>query len=192
MDTIGQRILVWGNSCSGKSTLAKSLALHHDLKLIELDALNWLPNWQGLNATDPERLTRRMRAATQGDRWVADGSYTSQAREAFWPKLDTVIWLDLPRPLLLRRCLQRSWQRWRSQELLWGTTRESFMKQLKVWRGEESLLWWVYTQHHRKRTETQKFLTDGTWRDVTFIRLTSEREVAEFVSRVTASHGTAG
>ena len=35
MRTIGQRILVWGNSCSGKSTLAEQLALSRDLKRIE-------------------------------------------------------------------------------------------------------------------------------------------------------------
>ena len=187
MRTIGQRILVWGNSCSGKSTLAEQLALSRDLKRIELDALNWLPDWQGLNAADPERLKRRILEETQSDRWVVDGSYTSQAKETFWPRIDTVIWLDLPRALLIRRCLRRSWQRWRSQELLWGTNRESFFKQLMIWRREESLLWWVYTQHHRKRAETQKFLSDGTWKNVTFIRLASEQEISEFSKNLAAS-----
>ena len=43
MRTIAQRILVWGNSCSGKSTLAEQLALSRDLKRIEPAALTWLP-----------------------------------------------------------------------------------------------------------------------------------------------------
>ena len=180
MHTVGQRILVWGNSCSGKSTLTKQLGQQLGYPVVELDALNWLPNWVGLNATDPEELKRRMREATAGDQWIADGSYTNESRQAFWPRLDTVIWLDLPRTLLLKRCWVRSWRRWRDQELLWGTNRESFFTHLQVWRGEESLFWWIYTQHHRKRADAEKFLTDGTWRDVELIRLTSEQEVADF------------
>ena len=51
---VGQRSLVWGNSCSGKSTLASQIARSRGLPFVELDALNWLPNWVGLNATDPD------------------------------------------------------------------------------------------------------------------------------------------
>ncbi|MGK0222536.1 MAG: adenylate kinase family enzyme [Limisphaerales bacterium] len=180
-DTIGQRILVWGNSCAGKSTMAASLAEHFQYPWVELDALNWLPNWEGLNATDPDRLLNRMTEATQGDEWVVSGSYTAQSKVAFWPRVDTVIWIDLPRWLLLIRCLKRSWQRSRKQTLLWGTNRESFVTQLMVWRGEESLVWWVFTQHERKRIQTLDYIADGTWDDAHVIRLTSTQAVKAFL-----------
>ena len=63
-----------GNSASGKSTLAKRLALVLDADFVELDALNWLPNWVGLNETDPEELLRRFEEATRGETWVVAGS----------------------------------------------------------------------------------------------------------------------
>lgn len=57
---VGQRIHVIGNSCSGKSTLAGQLARTLEVPFVELDALNWLPNWTGLNATNPTELERRI------------------------------------------------------------------------------------------------------------------------------------
>ncbi|TVR63962.1 MAG: hypothetical protein EA426_00645 [Spirochaetaceae bacterium] len=62
--TIGTRIHVTGNSCSGKSTLARRLADLLNAPCVELDALNWLPGWVGLNQSDPTELERRMSGAT--------------------------------------------------------------------------------------------------------------------------------
>lgn len=176
----GQRILVWGNSCSGKSTLASQIAGKLGCPMVELDALNWLPDWVGLNQTDPARLEARMAQATRGHQWVVAGSYTAQAKIAIWPRLDMVIWLDLPRPLLLYRCLRRCWQRSRRKTLLWGTNQESFMQHLKVWQGEDSLLWWVFTQHNRKRRQTLGYIADGTWRDIAVVRITSLAQLRAF------------
>ena len=174
---LGRRIHVIGNSCSGKSTLAAELGDRLDLPVVELDALNWLPSWTGLNATDPEELERRIRAATAGERWVVAGSYTEFSQRCFWPRLDTVVWLDLPMLLLVRRMLGRSWRRWRSRELLWGSNHERFWPQLAVWRGEDSLLWWIVTQHHRKRRQMLGFMASEPWRHIRFVRLRSTAEV---------------
>ena len=40
------RVVVVGVTSSGKSTLAEKLSKRFDLSYIELDALNWEPNWQ--------------------------------------------------------------------------------------------------------------------------------------------------
>ena len=40
-----KRIAVIGATCSGKSTLARKLAKKLALDYIELDALQWGPNW---------------------------------------------------------------------------------------------------------------------------------------------------
>ncbi len=181
--TMGRRILVWGNSCSGKSTLASLLSKYLDIPLIDLDALNWLPNWEGLNVSDPSRLEARMQQATSGEEWVVAGSYTAQSKKIIWPRVDTVIWLDLPRPVLVWRCLRRSWLRSRQQTLLWGTNQENFFDQLKVWRGEESLLWWVFTQHQRKRTQTLNYIADGTWQGVEVIRCRRTGDLETLLTR---------
>ena len=184
---LGRRIHVLGNSGSGKSTLGKILADRLDLTLIELDALDWLPDWQGLATTDPKMLERRMLEATRADRWVAAGSYRAFAERIFWERLDTVIFLDLPVAQLLWRVLRRSWKRWRTEELLWGTNYERFWPQLALWKREESLVWWVINAQKAKRDDFVRCETDPTWANIRFIRLTSSREITAFVAALPAS-----
>lgn len=177
---IGQRIHVIGNSCSGKSTLGKQLAEALEVPLVELDALNWQPGWVGLNETDPEDLVRRIQTATCGDGWVVAGSYASFSQEAFWERLQTVVWLDLPMIQMIWRMLTRSWRRWRSKELLWGTNHEKFWPQLMIWRKKESLLYWIVTQHFRKRRSMFAYQADERWQHIRFIRLRSSTDAQIF------------
>ena len=60
---LGSRIHVIGNGCSGKSALAARLSQAVGLPPVDLDVLNFLPGWVGLNATDPAEFERRIRAA---------------------------------------------------------------------------------------------------------------------------------
>lgn len=176
-----QRIHVFGISASGKSTLAARLANLLNLELVEIDALNWEPGWVGLNATDPAALEQRLQQATAGDHWVVAGSYTRFSQRVFWPKVQTVIWLDLPRTTLLPRVIRRSWRRWRTRELLWGTNYEQFWPQFFLWRKSESLIWWIMTQHDRKRREMLDAMADPQWRHIRFVRLVTAAEVDAFV-----------
>lgn len=183
---IGRRVHVIGNSATGKSTLAKRLALALDADFVELDALNWLPDWVGLNDTDPDELERRFEHATRGDAWVVAGSYTRFAQRTFWPRLDTVVWLDLPVPLLVWRVLRRSWRRWRTKELLWGTNIERFWPQLALWRGDDSLVYWVISAQRGKRKGMRAAMADPRWAHVRFIRLASVDEIETFAATVEA------
>ena len=185
---IGERVQVMGNSGSGKSTLGERLAGALDAPFVELDALNWLPGWVGLNQTDPEEFERRIRAATRGERWVAAGSYERFSRRVLWPRLDTVVWLDLPLRILVCRLLRRSWRRWRSGEMVWGTNQEKFWPQLRVWRKHDSLLGWLITQHARKRRNMTACMSDPRWAHIRFMRLTSPGAVEAFAASVERMH----
>ena len=184
--SIGQRIHVLGNSSSGKSTFGLRLSKALGVSCVELDALNWEPGWVGLHDTNPEELERRFREATTGNGWVAAGSYRGFSQRAFWPRLQTAIFLDLPVPQLLWRMLTRSWRLWRSRELLWGTNRERFWQQLMVWKKEDSLVWWIVTQQTRKRNSWLKHKADPQWRHIRFVRLRSSREIEAFIRSVEA------
>ena len=177
---IGRRIQVIGNSCSGKSTLGEQLSLALQVPFVELDALHWRPGWVGLSETDPEEFERLMEEATIGDGWVVAGSYASFSQRTFWPRLETVIWLDLPMYQLIWRVLSRSWTRWRSKELLWGTNYDRFWPQLMVWNKRESLLWWIVSQHRRKRRNMRAYMSEPGWQHIQFLRLGSSAEVAAF------------
>ena len=181
---IGRRIHVVGNSCAGKSTLAAQLSAALDVPLVELDALNWEPGWVGLNETNPEELERRISEATRGDGWVVAGFYMQFSQRIFWPRLATIVWLDLPMVPLIWRMLIRSWRRWRSQESLWGTNYERFWPQLMFWRKEDSLLWWIVTQHRRKRRDMLAYSTESRWNHIRFVRLRSSAEVETFSQAV--------
>ncbi len=181
---IGRRIHVLGNTSAGKSTLGARLACALDVPFVELDALNWEPGWVGLTATHPAEFERRIRTATAGDGWVVAGSYMTVAQRIFWPQLETVIWLDLPLPLLVGRVLLRSWRRWRTKELLWGTNYERFWPQLLVWRTQDSLIGWAVTQHRRKRRAMLAYMVDPRWMHIRFMRLTSTAEVTSFTRAI--------
>ena len=165
------RIHVVGNSASGKSASGMRLAAALGAPFVDLDALNWQLGRVALNDTDPGELDRRIREATHGERWVVAGSYVSNSQRTFRDRLDTVIWLDLPMPLLLWRVLRRTWRRWRSRELPWGSNYERFWSQFLIWRKHDSLLAWIVTRHAGKRREMMTYL----WR----IRLNGFGEIRE-------------
>lgn len=170
-----------GNSSSGKSTFGARLAEVLDAPFVELDALNWEPGWVGLNSEDPDEFVRRIEAATAGEDWVVAGSYASISRHVFWDRLNTVVYLDLGVPRLLKRMFARSWRRWRSRELLWGTNRETFWPQLMVWRKERSLAWWIVTQQRRKRESLESWMADPEWSHIWFVILSSPGEIERFL-----------
>ncbi len=185
---IGTRVVVIGNTSSGKSTLAARLASALDVPFVELDALSWEPNWHSLPEHDPDEFERRIREATAGDGWVVAGSYSAFAERTFWPRLQTAVWLDLPLRVVLWRVLTRSWRRWRTKELLWGTNYENFWSHFKVW-DRDSLVYWAISTHHRKRLRYLAYMADPRWAHIRFVRLTSAREVDAFTRSVEAALG---
>ena len=189
---LGTRIQVWGNSCSGKSTLAARLGAALELPVVELDALNWRPGWTSVRETDRAAFDASVVAACSGPGWVVAGCYGDTSLPLIWPHLQTLVWLDLPRGLAVRRMLARSWRRWRSRELLWGQVRERFWPQLMVWRGEESLLWWIWTQHARKRRQVHARAVDPRWRHVRFVRLGSPAEIERWIDAIEREGGAKG
>lgn len=174
---IGRRIHVMGNTGAGKSTLAERLAGALGVAFVELDALNWQPNWTALSETSPREFERRLFDATRGEAWVVAGSYTRFCQSVFWARLETVVFIDLPLPHLVWRVLRRSWRRWRSRELLWGMNCERFWPQLKIWDKDTSLLGWAIAEQRRKRRDLASQMSDPRWRHIRFLRLTSSKQV---------------
>ncbi|MFN8405143.1 MAG: hypothetical protein U0V48_16565 [Anaerolineales bacterium] len=64
----------------------------------------------------------RVRAATQAERWIVAGNY-SVVRDLVWTRAEAVIWLDYPFLLVLNQLTRRTFNRWWTQELLWGKPR---------------------------------------------------------------------
>jgi adenylate kinase family enzyme len=164
-----RRIAVVGTSGSGKTTFAERLAARLDVPRIELDALNWGPNWTPAGV---ETFRDRVRLATAADAWVCDGNY-SAVRPIVLERADTVVWLDLPLLTCLWRVIRRTARRSRSGEELWGSgNRESWRQQV----GRDSLAWWLVTTHRRRRREYEERFADPA---MAYLRVHRFRSAAE-------------
>jgi adenylate kinase family enzyme len=183
---IGQRILVVGDSNSGKSTLAARLASELDIPFVELDALYWLPDWQERSTEDFRRLLREHLPAD--GTWAAAGNYSLHGH---WPRADTIVWLDYPLRITLPRIIRRSWRRWRSRELLWGTNHERFADQLMLWDKKKSLVAWSVTHHRLRRRAFAAATNDPRLAHVAFTRLERPRETEAWARAALAARAKA-
>jgi adenylate kinase family enzyme len=177
----GNRIVIIGSSNSGKSTLARQIGVQLGVPVIELDAFHWEPNW---TPADPDVFRERIRHAMQPECWVMAGNYT-QHQDITWAAADTIVWLDLPLPLVVRRCVVRTWTRWRTKEVLWGNNREDFREHLQFWNTDRSLIAYTIANHRRRKRAYAAAITDPRWSHITFIRLRSPAEVDSWFQQAT-------
>jgi adenylate kinase family enzyme len=171
-----RRVNVKGTSGSGKTTFARELARRLDLPFVELDALHHGPNWYQPTA---EEFSARVREAIEArpDGWVIDGNYESKLGTTVVGAADTIVWLDLPLPLKLRRLWRRTILRIRDDVELWSGNRESWRG---AFLGRDSLFWWMLKTHFRhRRTWPRRYGGDPR-----FVRLRSVREAREWLDGV--------
>jgi adenylate kinase family enzyme len=168
-----KRVNVKGTSGSGKTTFAQELARRLDLPYVELDALHHGPNWSAASA-DEFRARVREAMDARPDGWVIDGNYEGKLGDTLIGAADTIVWLDLPLDVKLRRLWRRTTHRIRDEVELWSGNRESWRG--AFW-GRDSLFWWMLCGHFRHRREWPK----RYGRDPRFVRLRSVAEANEWL-----------
>ena len=170
-----RRIVVFGTTGSGKSWLAERLAAERDLRLVELDALFWRPDWR---PAPLDFFRHRVECETRDGDWIAVGIY-GQVRDIVWQRADTLVWLDLPLPLVMWRLFRRTLRRIVTREDLWGTgNRESLRRTLL---SRDSILLWALKTHGRNRRRFGEECSNYA-AGRTVIRLRSTRDVVRFVA----------
>src|SRR3989344_1499420 len=100
-----KKIVIFGRSCSGKSSLASLLGKKLNLPVFHMDKLFWLSGWierdKNEMAIDVEKIL------ANHDSWVIDGNYKKVALESRINSADLVIILDFNPFVCTFRALKR-------------------------------------------------------------------------------------
>jgi adenylate kinase family enzyme len=174
---IVRRVSVVGNSGSGKSTLARRLAGVLGVPFTELDSVFHQPGWQELPAAE-FRAVAAARASEDG--WVIDGNY-SAVRPIVWARADTVVFLDLPKPVVMRQVTWRTVRRAVTRQELWNGNREPLRNFLRL-DPRESIISWAWHSHDRYRARYAGAAADPAWDHLDFVHLTSRAEAGRFLA----------
>ena len=135
---------------------------------VELDAIRHLPNWEEL---PDDEFQAAVREVVAGDAWVVDGNY-GPVRAITWSRATTIVWLDLPRWLVMRQVIWRSMSRGLLRRELWNGNRES----PRMWLDPTHPMRWAWSTHARRRREYSEQV-DERW-----VRLRSRREVRSWLA----------
>jgi len=69
---VADRVLIYGVTGSGKTTMARKVAERTALPWHSLDDLTWEPGWVAVPAAEQRR---RVEAICAGERWILDSAY---------------------------------------------------------------------------------------------------------------------
>jgi adenylate kinase family enzyme len=167
------RVLVAGSTGAGKTTLARALSAGFGMPHYELDALHHGPGWvkRPEFEADVERFSRQ-------PRWVAEDQYHRLLGDLLWQRADTVVWLDLPRHVVMSRVIRRSAARALTRRELWNGNRESW----RDWLRADHPIRWSWSRFHHKRAQVLEYAEQHP--DVAIIRVTTANDVHHLLARM--------
>ncbi|WIB36785.1 hypothetical protein [Curtobacterium sp. MCJR17_043] len=127
LDPPPRRVLVAGTAGVGKTTTARRIAQAVGAPHTEIDALYHGPGW-----TVRSTFAQDVDAFTAAPAWVTEWQYRS-VRALLVDRADTLVWLDLPKPVAFWRLLRRTVRR--------------RLRRIELWNGNvEPPLWTVVTR----------------------------------------------
>lgn len=164
-----RKVLVIGPGGAGKSTLARRLGELLNIEVLHLDRFYWHAGW--VETPKPEWL-KTVEEMLKRDAWIMDGNY-SGTLEMRVRACDTVVFLDMPRRLCLRRVLKRALMYRRSSR---PDMAEGCQERLTL----EFILWiWNYPRRTRPKVLRMLESNQGEKR---VLRLRSQAEVERFLA----------
>jgi adenylate kinase family enzyme len=170
---VARRIAVVGNTGAGKTTVAGEVAVRLDADHIELDAIHHLEGWTPI---ERQQMREIVRERIQAPSWVVDGNYGSLVQDLVFTAADTVVWLDLPRRVVMPQVTKRTLGRMILRRELWNGNRER-VRNLFDRRPEENIILWAWTQHEKYRTQYETAMADPRYAHLDWVRLRSRAGV---------------
>jgi len=172
------RIVVVGNSGSGKTTVSREIGAKLGLPILEMDSVYHQENWEPL-ADDEFRSI--LSGFVSQDHWVVDGNYSRLGtEEVLWPRADTFVWLDTGRLITTWRVFKRTVSRSAKREELWAGNRER-LRNLTKRDPEDNVVLWSWSRHGHYRSLYEEAATGEAWDHAEVYRLSNDREVEDFL-----------
>ena len=173
---MANRILVYGVTGSGKTTLARKLGEKTGLPWHSVDDLTWDPGWQEV----PLEVQRcRIQAICDQPKWVLDTAYGAW-REIPMAKVDLIVALDYPRWVSSYRLLKRSIMRAVDKKPVCNGNIETFRGML----SRDSILVWHFKSFKSKRTRIAEWTAKENGPRV--LRFTRPKDAAAWLNSLSA------
>ena len=163
-----ERVLVAGTSGAGKTTLARAVAEVLDCSFVELDSLHHGPGW-----TKRAEFVDDVHRVVAGASWVSEWQYAAM-RDVLLDRADLLVWLDLPRRVVMTRVVRRTLRRRLRREVLWNGNVEPPLWTFLTER--DHIVRWAWRTHSRTR---DRVTAAGAVRpELVVVRLTSVAQVS--------------
>jgi adenylate kinase family enzyme len=149
---VAERILIYGVTGSGKTTLAAQLSNKTGLPWHSVDDLTWEPNWV---VVPEDEQRRRIAAICAQDRWILDTAYAIW-RDIPLASTDLIVALDYPRWLSLGRLLRRTVARSIDHRPICNNNTETWRSTF----SRKSIVVWHFQSFARKRARMRAWAAD--------------------------------
>jgi adenylate kinase family enzyme len=164
------RIVIIGNSGSGKSYLAKSLSAIYSIPVVHLDQIFWMPG--GFNEKRPkDEMKSEIEQRQKDGSWIAEGVFGELAA-LFLARTPSLIFLDMDWPACRKGLMSRGSES--SRQLSAVKAEENFSK-LLLWAEQ----YWIRTNLCSQSGHLQMFANFTGHK----FRFTSQAEANEFLNQ---------
>jgi adenylate kinase family enzyme len=160
---VADRVLIYGVTGSGKTTMAEQLAERTGLPWHSVDDLTWEPGWVTVPA---EEQRRRIAAICAGERWILDAAYSAWS-DVVLERVQLIVALDYPRWRSLGRLAWRTLLRNLDHRPICNGNTESFRQTF----SRDSIIVWHFKSFARKRARMRAWAADPAGPEL--VRLTS-------------------
>ncbi len=180
------RVAIVGSSGVGKSTVADEISRRLGVDVIELDDLMHGPNW---TPTPTPEFRAKVAAAIEeaegpsGDSgWAIPGNYR-QVADMVQRRADTIVWLDFPRRVVMRRLVGRSLRRLVTRAEVCNGNRESW-RNLFSRDAERNVVLWSWQHHDQYRDIYEGYANGDFWAGADVHRLRRQSDVDALLSGI--------